>query len=107
MATNPKSVAVAELENIVQVMEEYIHCRWSGNPEKSNLVFYSVAIMYGYNTDGSLATGSWSQFKDFVKECGTLPEMKARIDISTPVLTIALCPQTLREGCCAFMLHMD
>jgi hypothetical protein len=59
----PQPVAVAELDNIIRVMEEYVDCGRTGNPEKSDFVFHPDAIMYGYNTDGSLTKGSWSRSK--------------------------------------------
>jgi hypothetical protein len=84
-------VSVSDYDAVVRVIDKYyVEGGRTGDQSLLQCAFHPDATMYGYQPDGSVAAGSWTQLIDYTKEFGGSPTIKTRTDVMAITPTTAV-----------------
>ncbi|TXI03599.1 MAG: hypothetical protein E6Q76_13675 [Rhizobium sp.] len=89
MPKNIKTVPTSDYDAVVATVQKYVDGLKVGKPDEVAGAFLEEAVMYGF-TNGKLLGGPIQNLYDFVRENGTAPDIKVRLDILAITPTTAV-----------------
>lgn len=89
MASNPKTVATRDYEEVVAAVQNYVDGMRAGDPRVTSRAFHRDAVMYGY-AGGSLLGGPIANLYSYVETSGQAAGLRARIDVLAITPTTAV-----------------
>ncbi|PSN74917.1 hypothetical protein BS50DRAFT_643411 [Corynespora cassiicola Philippines] len=89
VTTNTKTISTSEYDDVIKTVNKYVEGLRVGSVEIASSAFHDDATMYGYvSMGGDMLAGPISNLWDYMKEHGSAPEIKTRLDV------IAMTPTT-------------
>lgn len=87
--TNIKTISTSEFDAVIETVNKYVEGLRVGSIEIASSAFHNDATMYGYvNMGGDMLTGPILNLWTYMKEHGSAPNIKVRLDI------VAITPTT-------------
>ncbi len=87
---NAKVVSVDEYNAVIEAARHYVDGLHTGDAETVAKAFHKDAIMYGLAGGKSLLGGPIGNLYDFVRQNGSAPDIKTRIDVLAITPTTAV-----------------
>jgi len=96
-ASNFNTTSSAEIDAVVKTVETYITGLKTGSVETLKQAFHPSATMHGYIGD-DLTAGSIDNLYTLIEACGSVPDLKSRIDLLDMTRTTAVVRVTMEHA---------
>lgn len=96
MSRNIKTVPTSDYDAVVAAAQIYVDGLRAGDADATMKAFHDDAVMFGF-TNGKLLGGTARNLHGFIKQNGTAPDIRTRIDVLAITPTTAVVRVDMEE----------